>query len=705
MIFRRLRGGSADNIDVNVNVETKQAEKNLKNLNLGINQFSTRTKLSKNSLLALRGPTAIALAGFTALAIGGYKAVNMASDLNESLAKNRVVFKDHADQIEEWSKTTATAFGTSRVEAVGYAGDIGNLFKTIGIGEERLASMSTEVVELAADLASFHNLAGGTTEALDKLRAGLVGEIEPLRRLGILINESAVKTEAQRLGFEKVNGVLTESQKVQARYSLILKQSTDAQGDFARTSDDFANKKRIVNARIRDQITLLGERLLPLYEDLLDSINKYVIPAFENFIQSIDNVKTAVNFVNETFEKYENQIDNVAKFLGIYKERTDDSTEAVEKQTNAFHKNHDASNDALNSFQGIVHINEEMSNSLELNRQKVNLLYHSITGSAANSALGYMVEANLQVEKLGIKLGTVNLATAAYTSPASINAINSVVGIYHLAAEEAGALAAENERIAQSYLDIATGATAAIVAGKVAQEALAGGSATLNFMALEGAARFQAALGQADALTQVFQSAINRRVQGLKFPTRTNAGVTHSNLNQTFATSSTGGGGSTTEKETPEEDPAYEIDPEEFRKSLLRSVQIRGNKLLDQYETAGSRLDILESGLFSAIGTGRISRSQLGKFATAFGARSANLVEGNIDTGSEVAGILRDLNATEITQTAPKLESALDAVNSNSSLQTIQSLLDYIIQLENRPIQLVIDGEVVSEVIARNIET
>jgi hypothetical protein len=204
--------------------------------------------------------TAITLAA-TAVGVGLAASVKSASDLAESINKSSVVFGENADEIAKWSESTAEDLGISKREALETAATFGNLFDSMGLLPDASAEMSVGLVELAADLASFNNI--GTDVALEKLRAGLVGEIEPLRTLGVNLSEAAVQAELLRQGAEKVNGEFTAADKVQARYALIMAQTSNAQGDFARTSDELANSSRIARAELANASAELGTALIP----------------------------------------------------------------------------------------------------------------------------------------------------------------------------------------------------------------------------------------------------------------------------------------------------------------------------------------------------------------------------------------------------------------------------------------------------------
>lgn len=199
-----------------------------------------------------------------AAAIVGIKA---ASDYEESFNKVGEVFDDQAGRITDWSKNAAQSFGLSRSEALAAAGDFGNLFTAMGIGTGSAADMSEGIVGLAADLGSFNNI--GTDEALEKIRAGLVGETEPLRSLGVNLDAASIKAKAMAMGLADASGELTPAAKAQAAYALILEQTTNAQGDFQRTKSGMANSLKVIGASFDDVKVAIGQRLLPAVAPLI----------------------------------------------------------------------------------------------------------------------------------------------------------------------------------------------------------------------------------------------------------------------------------------------------------------------------------------------------------------------------------------------------------------------------------------------------
>lgn len=252
---------------------------------------------------SLKKLAAVATAAFAGLKIGEFLkgSFDAASDLSESASKVGVVFGDSAGEIQDWAKTSATAMGQSRQQALEAAGTFGNLFTAMKIGQPQAADMSKTLVGLAGDLASFNNVS--PEEALEALRSGLTGETEPLKRFGVNMNEATLKAKAMELGLSDGKGVLDANAKAQAAYALILEQTGTAQGDFARTSSGLANQQRILAAQWTNLKATIGNAFLPLLVNSGHVLTTIVLPALQRFAElagpavtkALQNFKASVN--------------------------------------------------------------------------------------------------------------------------------------------------------------------------------------------------------------------------------------------------------------------------------------------------------------------------------------------------------------------------------------------------------------------------
>lgn len=190
--------------------------------------------------------------------------VNAASSQEEAVNKARVVFGKAAESVIAFGDQAAESLGQSKTEAIAAAGAFGNMLITVGLAKDEAAAMSLELVKLASDMASFNDT--DPAEMLDKLRSGLSGEAEPLRQFGVLLSEAEVASQAYKDGIAAVGAELTEAEKVQARYSLIMEQTAIQQGDFARTSDSLANQQRQLRASFTDLAAEIGESFVPFMQ-------------------------------------------------------------------------------------------------------------------------------------------------------------------------------------------------------------------------------------------------------------------------------------------------------------------------------------------------------------------------------------------------------------------------------------------------------
>lgn len=215
--------------------------------------------------------------------------VDAASGLAEAQSKVDVVFGESSKEIDAWAANSAEAFGQSKRSALEAAGTYGNLLQAFGVAQPKAVEMSTTLVQLAADLASFNNTS--VDEALDALRSGLSGETEPLKRYGVAINDVRLKEQALAMGLiETATGTLPVAVKAQAAYALILKDTALAQGDFARTSDGYANQQRILAAEMENVMAEIGEDLLPLWKDLIGFLRDPGIPIIREIAQEIRSI-------------------------------------------------------------------------------------------------------------------------------------------------------------------------------------------------------------------------------------------------------------------------------------------------------------------------------------------------------------------------------------------------------------------------------
>lgn len=203
----------------------------------------------------------LALAGGGAIGMGLYKAAQMGADLYETVDKVKVTFGAASKDMIGQADDLASKFGVVKKETLDASAAFGLMGKAAGLTNEESAKLGKTFVQLGLDLASYHNLSN--EEAFTKLRAGLAGEAEPLRPLGIMLSEGAVKAEAMAMGLVHVKRELTDQEKILARISLIRKQAGPAVGNLEQTSESAANQMKKLRGEVMNMATDFGEKLLP----------------------------------------------------------------------------------------------------------------------------------------------------------------------------------------------------------------------------------------------------------------------------------------------------------------------------------------------------------------------------------------------------------------------------------------------------------
>ena len=208
------------------------------------------------------------------LALVGRQFIKSASDYQESLNKVDVAFGSAANSVKSFSETAGKNFGIDRGSALDMAAMFGDMSTSMGLSESKAGILSTSLVGLAGDLASFKNI--GVDQATTALSGVFTGETESLKRLGIVMTETNLQQFALTKGISKKIQKMGQDEKVLLRYNFIMAMTNNSQGDFIRTQEGFANQTRILSSRFKDLSITLGSILLPYATKLINIIIKIV---------------------------------------------------------------------------------------------------------------------------------------------------------------------------------------------------------------------------------------------------------------------------------------------------------------------------------------------------------------------------------------------------------------------------------------------
>ena len=211
----------------------------------------------------------------------GVAMIKFASDAEETSAKFGTAFRDVRDAADKTAKNLATNYGMSRQESERLLAGTGDLLKGFGASGAEALALSEKVQTLAVDLVSYNNLQGGASRASDILTKAMLGEREALQALGVKVQEQHIKEELLLRGQDKLTGQALLLAKAEATLALVVRQSADAQGDFARTQDSVANMMIRVKSNAINVATSFGKQLLPAVAKVLGKVSS-LLKKFDN---------------------------------------------------------------------------------------------------------------------------------------------------------------------------------------------------------------------------------------------------------------------------------------------------------------------------------------------------------------------------------------------------------------------------------------
>ena len=240
--------------------------------------------------------------------------IELASDLTEVQNVVDVTFGDSSGTINNWAKRAATSFGMSELAAKQYTGTLGAMLKSQGITSDSVVQLSTNLVGLAGDMASFYNIDIET--AFEKIRSGMSGETEPLNQLGINMSVANMEAYALAEGIEKPWKKMSQQEQTMLRYNYLLEQTADAQGDFARTSDSYANQQRIMELTLQNLSAELGEKLLPVALEFTQMITESAPNIMDNIVDIGSAAATVATYLIEHKEAVVSLIAAYGSFKG-----------------------------------------------------------------------------------------------------------------------------------------------------------------------------------------------------------------------------------------------------------------------------------------------------------------------------------------------------------------------------------------------------
>lgn len=250
-----------------------------------------------------------------------------------------VSMKELTGEASTFINKMETLLDIDPTEAMNNMATIQSLTTSFGIASDKAYVLSKNLTQLGYDLASLKNIP--VAESFTKIQAAISGELEPIRRLGVDISNARLQQELLNLGYSQSVSTLSQADKAVLRYIAIMKQTTDAQGDFARTLSSPANMIRILQAQLNSLARAVGSLLYPALKSILPPL----IAAVELVKELVTGIASLMG-VKVEFPDFSSASDAV----GGVTDAMDNTTKATGKAAKAF-KNYIMGFDELNVIQ------------------------------------------------------------------------------------------------------------------------------------------------------------------------------------------------------------------------------------------------------------------------------------------------------------------------------------------------------------------
>jgi len=248
-------------IAAEASLDTTKFQRGLKKADTGVKKFA------KSSIASI-GRIGAAFAGVSLVK----NVLNLGTAAAETASKFRAVFGPATEMMSEKVKELKETIPATTMEMQNALATFGQMARSFGLNTEAANMFSVEMVKMAGDLASFHNMR--PEDVFIKLRAAISGEFEPLKQLGIVINETTLKQEALTLGIWDGVGAMSAAQKALTTQSLLVKQMGTAQGDAAATAESAANQIKFLQSQLKDMGAEIGQTVLPAIVQMVEWLAK-----------------------------------------------------------------------------------------------------------------------------------------------------------------------------------------------------------------------------------------------------------------------------------------------------------------------------------------------------------------------------------------------------------------------------------------------
>lgn len=309
------------NFDTNINSEG--FEKGLKSLSDMVGDI--KPKLKSLAMAVTAAFSVKKLVDF------GRQSIETASDLAEVQNVVDTAFGESKQKMEDFADTAVKTYGISKLTAKQTGSNFMAMAAGMGLANDSASDMAMALTGLSADMASFYNV--GQDVASTALKSIFTGETETLKQFGIVMTDANLQAYALSKGIMKSTADMSQAEKVQLRYNYVMSQTALAQGDFAKTSDSWANQTRILSEQWKEFGATIGTVLMNVLLPAVKAINSVLSQLISLAQGAARALSEAFGFeLSNSADEAQSIVKSTSQAVDNYSDIADNAQQAQEAQ-------------------------------------------------------------------------------------------------------------------------------------------------------------------------------------------------------------------------------------------------------------------------------------------------------------------------------------------------------------------------------------
>lgn len=159
--------------------------------------------------------------------------VNQSNDYIENMNFFNVAMGEMTNKAKEFINQYTSVLAVDPSNMMRNMSFFNSIIKGFGLSSDAAYTMSKNLTQLSYDMTSVLKIP--VEESMQKIRSGISGELEPMRAIGVALDQASLQETAYALGINQKVSAMTRAQKTELLYYQIMKQTSYMQGDMART--------------------------------------------------------------------------------------------------------------------------------------------------------------------------------------------------------------------------------------------------------------------------------------------------------------------------------------------------------------------------------------------------------------------------------------------------------------------------------------